>query len=252
MGLVTAINGASRGAVRVKGESGHDGAMPMAMRRDALAATAEMLLAIERRAAAEPHLVATVECLKVSNADVNTIPREVSFMIDVRAPSDSSLRDALADIVAEIARIAEARGVEAYAAFGYDAPAAVCDAGLVEGLAAAVARRGYTTLRLSSGSGHDATSFRGRIPFAMLFVRCRGGVSHNPAEYASAEDLRRVSRARTVREQDRPCALDWRARPDSVEDPSVRRRLQEQRLRLKFPLDQLCPGGVSGTELRLA
>ena len=88
LGLVTAICGASRGAVRVKGESGHDGGMPMAMRRDALAGSAEMLLAIERRAAAEPHLVATVERLEVSNADVNTIPGEVNFTIDVRAPSE--------------------------------------------------------------------------------------------------------------------------------------------------------------------
>ena len=189
LGLVTVIDGASRGAVRVKSESGHDGAMPMAMRRDALAATAEMLLAIERRAAAEPHLVATVERLEVSNADVNTIPGEVSFTIDVRAPSDSSRKDALADIIAGIARIAEARGVEARTAFAYHAPTAACDASLVEELSAAVARRGYPTLRLPSGAGHDAMSFGGRIPFAMLLVRCRGGAGHNPAEYASPNDL---------------------------------------------------------------
>lgn len=98
LGLFTAICGTSHGAVRVRGESGHEGGVPMAMRRDALAASAEMLLAIERRATAEPHLVATVERLEVSNADVNTIPGEANFTIDVRAPSDSSRKDALADL----------------------------------------------------------------------------------------------------------------------------------------------------------
>jgi allantoate deiminase len=83
--------------------------------------------------------------------------------------------------------------VDARAAFAYDAPTAVCDAWLVEGLAAAVARRGYPTLRLPSGPGHDAISLRGRIPFAVLSVRCRGWVSHNPTAYASPHDLDAVA-----------------------------------------------------------
>jgi allantoate deiminase len=79
--------------------------------------------------------------------------------------------------------------VDAHAAVAYDAPTAVCDAWLVEGLAAAVARRGYPTLRLSSGPNHDVTSFSRRIPFAMLFVRCRGWVSYDRTAYASPDDL---------------------------------------------------------------
>ena len=189
VGVVTAINGATRGMVNVTGEAGHAGAVPMALRRDALAAAAEMIVAVEARARAELELVATVGRLILQSPAANTIAGQASFSLDVRAPSDARREAAVRDIGAAIAAIAERRGVQAESAFTYNAPAATCDAKLMDALAAAMARQGLPARRLPSGAGHDGMALDGVFPLAMLFVRCRGGVSHNPAEYASPEDI---------------------------------------------------------------
>ncbi len=189
LAVVTAINGASRGRITVVGESAHAGAVPMNLRHDALAAAAEMELAIERRALAEADLVATIGQLEISHPATNTIPGVVAFTLDVRAPDDASRKAAIADIVAEVEAIARRRGLKARAEISYEAPAAPCDAVLSARLADSLVRHGQPPRRMPSGAGHDPMGFGGRIPFAMLFVRCRGGVSHNPAEYASPEDI---------------------------------------------------------------
>src|SRR5574337_376648 len=194
VGVVTAIAGATRGIVRVAGMAGHAGTVPMRLRRDALAAAAEMILAIEKRALAEEALVATVGRLDVVNGAINTVPGEVTFTLDVRAPVDAARRKAVTDIEAAIQKIAAARNVAAVAKLDYDAPAAVCDPHLMSGLEASAARVGLSPLKLPSGAGHDGMALSGRIPFAMLFVRCRAGVSHNPAEFASVEDIDAAAR----------------------------------------------------------
>ena len=195
VGVVTAINGATRGTVTVTGVAGHAGTVPMALRRDAIAAAAEMILAVEARARAERDLVGTVGRLILQSPATNTIAGQAAFSIDVRAPSDSQREAAVGDIETAIRAIAKRRGVEAEVSFTYRAPAAACDAALTDALAAAVARQGFRVLRLPSGAGHDAMALSGVLPFAMLFVRCKGGVSHNPAEYASPEDIDAGARA---------------------------------------------------------
>jgi allantoate deiminase len=189
VGIVTAIDGVTRGAVEVEGVAGHAGTVPMPMRKDALAAAAEMLLAIEAWARARSNLVATVGKLEVPGSAANTIPGRVRFTIDIRSPSDQERINAVGDIEQSVGAIARRRGVTARLLLGHEAPAAVCDARLSEQMAQAVESFGVTPRRLPSGAGHDAMAFDRIIPFAMLFVRCRGGVSHNPAEYASPEDI---------------------------------------------------------------
>jgi allantoate deiminase len=189
VGVVTAISGASRGTVKVIGESGHAGTTPMGLRRDALAGAASMIEAVEARGRAESDLVATVGRLEIANPAGNTIPGEVSFSLDIRAPKDEARRAAVRDIAARIEAIAGSRGLTAEMNVGYEALSSPCDEALAQGLASSAERLGVDMRRLPSGAGHDAMAFRGRIPFAMLFVRCRAGVSHNPAEYASPEDI---------------------------------------------------------------
>jgi allantoate deiminase len=96
---------------------------------------------------------------------------------------------AVGEIKDAIAAIAQRRGVTARLTVGHEVPAALCDARLSDQMAAAVEALGIAPRRLPSGAGHDAMAFDRLIPFAMLFVRCRGGVSHNPAEFASAADI---------------------------------------------------------------
>ncbi len=194
VGVVTAINGATRGAIEVRGVGGHAGTIPMHLRRDAVCAAAEMALAIERRGASEPDLVATVGRIDVPGGVVNSVPGLSRFTLDVRSPSDESRASAVADIRARIEEIAERRGVEVSVTLGYQAPAAPCDERLAGLIAAAVAAHGIEVHRLPSGAGHDAMSFSGTWPMAMLFVRCRGGVSHSPAEHASPEDIDTAAR----------------------------------------------------------
>ena len=188
LGVVTAINGATRWRVAVRGEAGHSGTVPMALRRDALAAAAEMVLAVEREGRAVADLVATVGQLEVSPGAVNVVPGEVRFSIDVRAPSNAAREATLAVLEATFAAIAERRGVALAIERYHDAAAVACEPALIEQLAAAVGRAGVAPRLLPSGAGHDAMALASLCPIAMLFVRCERGISHNPAEAISAPD----------------------------------------------------------------
>ncbi len=189
VGIVTAINGASRFAVRLRGMAGHAGTVPMGLRRDALAAAAEMTLAAERIAAASTAgLVATVGRIEAKPGAVNVIPGEVALTLDVRAPEDAVRRDACAAIRREFQEIAARRGVDLTVETTHDAAAAPCSSGIRRQIEAAVARAGIRPLSLPSGAGHDAMAFAGVLPMGMLFVRCKGGISHNPAESITVED----------------------------------------------------------------
>jgi len=189
VGIVTAIDGVTRGTVDVEGIAGHAGTVPMPMRKDALAAAAEMLLAVEARAAKRANLVATAGKMEVPGSAANVIPGRTRFTLDIRSPSDQERLNAVADIKDTIAAIAQRRGVTAKFSIGHEAPAALCDPRLSDKMAEAVESFGIAPRRLPSGAGHDAMAFDKVIPFAMLFVRCRGGVSHNPDEYATAADI---------------------------------------------------------------
>jgi allantoate deiminase len=188
LGVVTAINGATRLEAGVDGMAGHAGATPMSLRRDALTATAEMALAIETRARLETDLVATVGRLEVWPGATNVIPGHVQFSIDLRAPDDERRAAALADIKTRIDAIATARGVSASLAKTHEANAFVCDPQIVAGIARAVEQLGVQPRPLPSGAGHDTMVMGGLCPAGILFVRCKGGVSHNPLESITVED----------------------------------------------------------------
>ena len=188
LGVVTAINGATRLEVVVDGLAGHAGATPMHLRQDALTAAAEMALAIEGRARSEPDLVATVGRLEVWPGATNVIPGHVQFSIDLRAPSDLNRAAALADVEARISAIAATRGVRVSIAKSHEANAYVCDPNIVAGLAQAVEAVGVPPRLLPSGAGHDTMAMGKLCPAGMLFVRCKGGVSHNPLESITVED----------------------------------------------------------------
>jgi allantoate deiminase len=188
LGIVTAINGATRLEVGVDGVAGHAGATPMRLRSDALTAAAEMALAIEARARAEADLVATVGRFDVWPDATNVIPGHVQFSIDIRSPVDARRAAARLDVETRIAAIAAERGVRASVAQVHDANAFACDAGIMAGLKKAVEAVGASPRLLPSGAGHDTMAMGKLCPAGMLFVRCKGGVSHNPLESITLED----------------------------------------------------------------
>lgn len=194
VGIVTAISGASRLRVSVNGMAGHAGTVPMTLRQDTLAGAAEMIIAIERRATAEQGLVATVGCIEAEPGAINVIPGHTNFTIDVRAPEDGVRQTAIEDIKADLAEIAGRRRLEIEFEPLHIGSAVTCDPALMDSLEAAVARCGIEPLRLPSGAGHDAMAIAALCPVAMLFVRCGGGISHNPAETITADDAEAAAR----------------------------------------------------------
>lgn len=189
LGAVTGIAAQLRFRCTVTGQAGHAGTSAMALRRDALAAAAEMVLAAEEgaRGGAED-LVATVGSLTVAPGAANVIPGAVAFTLDVRA-LDARARDRAAEaILARAQGIAARRGVRFASEPVHDLPASPCDPVLTGLLADAMAANGHPPRRLASGAGHDAMVIAALCPTAMLFVRCRDGISHNPAEHVDPAD----------------------------------------------------------------
>jgi allantoate deiminase len=184
VGVVTAISGQSHARVRFTGAAGHAGTVPMAARHDPLVAASEWVVALDTLARAVDGLVATVGELAVHPGARNVIPGAAELSLDVRHEDDTVRRDATAALREQAGEIAAARGVglewEAWA----DAPAVPLDPALTDRLAAAGAR-----VRLPSGAGHDAAVLAPLVPAAMLFVRCAGGISHNPAEHVEEADV---------------------------------------------------------------
>jgi len=188
VGIVTAINGASRLSVTLTGTAGHAGTIPMSMRRDALAAAAEQILFIQSHATAIPNLVATVGSIAVHPGAPNSVPGRATYSIDIRAPEDSIRAQAVATITGRLKEIAAGRDIEITITQTHDAPATECAPWLQAHLAAAIAAQNLPVFHLPSGAGHDAMAIAALCPVAMLFVRCKGGISHTPAESITAED----------------------------------------------------------------
>lgn len=188
LGVVTSIASIQRFSARVTGEAGHAGTVPMPYRHDALAAAADMVLAVERIARARPGMVGTVGIIGAEPGAVNVIPGEVRFSLDLRAPNDEDRKAGVAEVLAELDAIAKRRGVTLALAAGYEEAAALCHPAIKDGLAAAIRMLGHEPITLSSGAGHDAMSFEALCPMGMLFLRCKGGISHNPAESITEAD----------------------------------------------------------------
>ncbi|QPK02092.1 allantoate amidohydrolase [Enterobacter mori] len=190
LGVVEAINGARRLNCRFTGEAGHAGTVPMAHRKDALAASAEWMVMIESTTLQHGgNLVATVGELRCLPGAVNVIPGEVALSLDIRGPQDAPLDVLLNTLLAQAQTIATRRGLSFSAEEFYRIAATQCDAHLQTRLGEAVAAVQGRTVSLPSGAGHDAIAMAERWPVGMLFVRCKGGVSHHPAESVMAEDV---------------------------------------------------------------
>lgn len=189
VGVVSAITGISRTAVSFRGVAGHAGTVPMALRRDALAAAAEFVLAAETLARASTGLVATVGQIAVEPGASNVIPAAANLSLDVRHQDDATLGAALTELRARAEAIAAARNIELIWHEIQRHPAVPMDPDLRARLARAVGAAGHTPFELPSGAGHDAAVMAAIAPAAMLFVRCRGGVSHNPAEAVEPADV---------------------------------------------------------------
>ena len=189
VGVVTAINGQSRVRVGFVGKAGHAGTVPMEGRRDALCAAAEFVLEVEATAKAEPEAVATVGEISALPGAINVIPAEATHSLDLRHPEDAARERLRRHLERRAKAIAASRGCEHRWQVRQETPAVPADPKFSALLGRAVEDSGLPVHRLPSGAGHDAAQMAALTPMAMLFVRCKEGISHNPAESVKREDV---------------------------------------------------------------
>lgn len=189
IGVVDGIQGQTRAALTITGVAGHAGTVPMDLRHDALSAAAEFVAAVEQRARNTPNLVGTVGQMKVEPGASNVIAGRVALSLDVRHLDNPTREAAVADLRAQAEDIAQRRGVSLEWQVVSDQPSIECSPRLTMLQGDVVAAAGHTVAILSSGAGHDAVMMATLTDIAMFFVRCKGGVSHSPAESVALEDV---------------------------------------------------------------
>lgn len=189
VGVVSAIAGQERYALAFTGEAGHAGTVPMGRRRDALTAAAEFVLAVEADARGHEGLVATVGQLAAHPGAANVVPGRVNLTLDVRHADDTVRVEASRRILGRARDIAQTRQIAVDTEPTEANPSVPCSSRLVSLLSQAVEDIGISAVSLPSGAGHDGVAMAALTDIGMLFVRCRGGVSHNPAESVTTADV---------------------------------------------------------------
>ena len=188
LGVVSDIVGILHARVTVRGRQDHAGATIMTARLDALAAAAEMVLAVEGAARNLPDAVGTVGEIAVRPGAKNVVPGECVFSLDLRAREDHVVEDLARAVRAAIRRIGDARGVRSSIDVLSRVPAVPLDAMMRDLCLRSAKAVGVDAPELFSGAGHDAENAQlAGVPTGMLFVRSTGG-SHNPNEQATLDD----------------------------------------------------------------
>jgi allantoate deiminase len=189
LGVVEAIAGYVHADIEIAGQADHAGATPMALRRDAGSVAAWSVLEAERLALeAGDGAVATVGELELEPGIINIVPGGARLSLDVRAPSDAAVTRIVDQLRQGATAFAEARGLTATYRERQRVIASALDAEVLDALVEAVDETGAPWRRMVSGAAHDTMCVAAHVPSAMLFVPCRGGISHSPAERASADD----------------------------------------------------------------
>ena len=190
MGVVTSINGSVRYLGEVTGQASHAGTTPMARRKDAATAVAELALYLETRASQDADSVATMGQLNVPNGSINVVPGACRFSLDIRAPNDAQRNAVEADVLQKMQDICTRLGLNYKLEETMRASAAPSAAALQTRWTAAVQATGLPVFNMPSGAGHDAMKLHDVMPQAMLFVRGENsGISHNPLESTTADDM---------------------------------------------------------------
>jgi beta-ureidopropionase / N-carbamoyl-L-amino-acid hydrolase len=196
LGIVTSINGSLRYAGEVVGMASHAGTTPMDQRRDAATAVAELALFAERRAGAEPHVVATMGMLEVPNGSINVVPGRCKFSLDIRATTDAVRDQCAAEVRHELQQICARRGLHYSLEETMRSAAAPSAPAWQQRWERSVQALGLPLYPMPSGAGHDAMKLHEVMPQAMLFMRgLNAGISHNPLESITNDDTELCVRA---------------------------------------------------------
>jgi N-carbamoyl-L-amino-acid hydrolase len=188
IGVVTGVQAMRWYEVTVTGQDAHTGTTPMHLRKNALLGAARLIERIEQIARAHaPAAVGTVGLIENRPNSRNVIPGEVFFCVDLRHPDNIVLNTMESDFTAALTEICQPLGLEAKNERIWDQPAVLFDADCVAAVRRGAELSGFSTRDIVSGAGHDAAYISRVAPTAMIFVPCRGGVSHNEAEFTAKE-----------------------------------------------------------------
>ena len=186
---VSTIVGQTRLRLTLTGQADHAGTTPMNLRRDALAGAAECLVQAEQLALSDEHAVLTTGKLSLEPGASNVIPGEVTFSLDLRHPDDSQRQNLKKTFLTTCQEIADRRQLTLDWLNLLETDATPCDPTLTERVLDAVETTTGHRSVLPSGAGHDGVALAPVMPIAMIFVRCRDGISHHPLEHATPADI---------------------------------------------------------------
>jgi allantoate deiminase len=189
LGAVEALVGQNRLEFIFSGQANHAGTTPMNLRRDALAAAAEWIVAVEALAQRTPGIVATVGLVEAKPGATNVIAGQARATLDIRHASDRARSEALDELIRHAESIAGLRGLTVKWRTMLAQNAVAMDPFLTEQIARAVEQSGCEPHRMASGAGHDAMILAEKVPAAMIFLRTPGGISHDPAESVHLDDI---------------------------------------------------------------
>jgi len=192
LAAVEAIAGQTRLEFTFLGHANHAGTTPMHLRRDAIAAAAEWISAVERAAQEVPGLVATVGKIEAKPGVTNVIAGEARLTLDVRHPSDEVRIRAVGDLTRQAQAIATRRGLSVQHGTLLSQDAVAMDTFLVGEIEQAIVKTGSKPHWMASGAGHDAMILAEKVPSAMIFLRTPGGISHDPTESVAQEDVEKA------------------------------------------------------------
>ena len=189
IGAVTGVQGIRWFEVTVTGQDAHTGATPMHLRKNALLGAARIVQLVETIARAHaPTAVATVGSMLVKPNSPNVVPGEVFLTIDMRHPESRTLEAMEVALNAALATVGEPLGLSVASTKIWDQPPVIFNAQCVASVRMAAETSGFTVTDMVSGAGHDAAYVARVAPTAMVFVPCRGGISHNEAEFTSKKE----------------------------------------------------------------
>jgi hydantoinase/carbamoylase family amidase len=191
IGVVHSIAAPTRFKIVVEGMADHSGATPMGFRKDALVAGAKLILAVQKAAEEEAKngTVATVGVVDVEPSSINVVPGKATLWVDLRGVDNTSIAKTLDKIQKAMASVADSdKVVISQEMLAADKPVALSEA-LADKFAKICEKMGVKYRHMNSGAGHDAMHMVKLAPTSMLFIPCKDGISHNPAEFAKLEDI---------------------------------------------------------------
>jgi len=183
IGVVTAIVGVYRYIVTVRGEAAHAGTTPMELRKDALVEAAPVFTLLpEWTREQNPEMVGTIGQVTVAPGASNVVPEQCRFLVELRSQRPEDMQ-AVRDRLKDYATARDGWTIETI----YEKDSVLLNDELIEQISQAAQQRQLSYIQMPSGAGHDAQSLAPFVPTGMIFVPCRDGISHNPAEWITPE-----------------------------------------------------------------